>query len=47
MPNNKKLKRDIIQNFGTPCAVFDLDLAALLRDISLKVCADNPTSSNA
>ena len=123
MSNNKKLKQDIIQKFGTPCAVIDLDivdkniahlqalcdkaklanrphikthkspvlamrqieagangitcqklgeaevmaragiediliatniigaaksgkLAALLRDVSLKVCADNPTSLN-
>ena len=26
MLNNEKLKQDIIQNFGTPCAVIDLDI---------------------
>ena len=26
MSDNEKLKRDIIQKFGTPCAVIDLDV---------------------
>jgi len=26
MSDNKKLKQDIIQKFGTPCAVIDLDI---------------------